>query len=102
MRLTWKWAVPKAKKRNRRTTKKAHAFETDPRSKKLYSICGAWEGLTPRAEVEFVDFSAESGYKEVDYEDERRCMQCMDVIDRRRTSGAKAWSRARASYKTQG
>lgn len=30
--------------------------------------------------VDVVDFSDENGYKEVDYEDRRRCKTCMDRI----------------------
>jgi len=70
------WAIPLRKKNGRRVTRKAHAFVNDT------SLCGDW--TLERAEaLECVDFSGESGYEEVDYEDERRCKNCMNEIARR-------------------
>lgn len=69
----WVWATPNRRlARGQRSTNVAHAFLNG------VSLCERWRMDDGRVDV--VDFSGENGYKEVDYEDRRRCKTCMDRI----------------------
>lgn len=69
----WIWATPNRRLvRGQRSTNVAHAFLNG------VSLCRRWRMADGRVDV--VDFSDENGYKEVDYEDRRRCKTCMDRI----------------------
>jgi len=68
----WTWAIPtRIRLRGQRATNVAHAFLDG------VSLCGHWKLTIASGEAEVVDYSGESGYKEEDHEDRRRCKQCM-------------------------
>ena len=81
-RLKYIWAIPI--KKGRRSTKKTHAMVKQPDGSWL-SLCGnmASQEVGISGEFDPVAFNGDTSYNgEVDYEDDRRCKKCMEVIER--------------------